>query len=95
MTHAATGRRCGSGNEGGDGLFAVLGDPIGGFFFCRAADFTNHNKGFRVGIVVEHFHHVEVGCAIDRISADADAGGLSVSAAGKLPDRLIGEGAGA
>ena len=45
----------------------------------------------RVRVVVEHLDDVEVRGAVDRIAADADAGGLADAAAGELPDRLVGE----
>jgi hypothetical protein len=37
VAHAASGRRGGSGDEAGDGLFAVFTDPLGGFFFGGSA----------------------------------------------------------
>jgi hypothetical protein len=43
----------------------------------------------RFRIVVEQFDDVEVRRAVDRIAADADAGGLADAAAGQLPDGLV------
>ncbi len=45
--------------------------------------------GFRV--VVEKFDHVQMRRAVDRIAADADAGGLADAARSELPDRLVGQ----
>ncbi len=95
VTHAASGRRGGSGDEAGDGLFAIFSDPLGSFFFSRSADFTDHDEGFGVRVVVEHFHDIEVRGAIDGVAADANAGGLAMAAAGELPHGFVGEGAGA
>ena len=93
VAHAASGRRGGSGDEAGDGLFAVFTDPLGGFFFGGSADFTDHDEGFGVRVVVEHFHDIEVRGAIDGVAADADAGGLAMAAAGELPHGFVGESA--
>src|SRR6185436_19454737 len=73
VSHAASGRRGGSGDETRDWLAAVLLDPLGGFFFRSAADFADHDDAVRLGIVVEHFDHVEMRRAVHGITADADA----------------------
>ncbi len=43
VAHAASGRRGGAGDESGDGFFAMLFDPLGGFFLGAAADFADHD----------------------------------------------------
>jgi hypothetical protein len=43
VTHAASGRGGGAGDEPGDRLLAILGDPLGGLFFRAAADFADHD----------------------------------------------------
>ena len=48
VPHAATGRRCGTGNESGDGLFAVLFGPEAGFDLGKLLDpsYEPHRSGF-------------------------------------------------
>jgi hypothetical protein len=67
----------------------------GGLFLGGAADLADHDDrlGFRVG--EEHFQHVDMFGALDRVAADADGGGLAEAEVGGLLDGLIGEGAGA
>ncbi len=95
VPHAAAGRRGGSGDEAGDRLLAILLRPARGLHLRRAADLANHDDRFGLGVVVEHFEHIEVGGAVDRVAADADAGALAVAHLGELKNRLIGERAGA
>ena len=71
------------------GFLQFCFDPLGGFFFRAAADFADHDDAGRFGVGVEQFDHVEMRRAVDRIAADADAGGLADAARGQLPDRLI------
>ncbi len=85
------GRRGGARNEAGDGLPAVAPDPGGGFFFSRAADFADHDDAVRVRVGVEELDDVQVRGAVDRVAADADAGGLADAAAGELPDGFVGQ----
>ena len=47
----------------------------GGLLLGVAADFADHDDAVRLGVVVEHLDHVEVRGAVDRVAADADAGG--------------------
>ena len=49
----------------------------------------------RVRVGVEQLDDVQVRGAVDRVAADADAGGLADAAAGELPDGLVGQGAAA
>ena len=73
------------------GFLQLLPDPLGGFFLGAAADFADHDDAVRVRIVVEQLDDIEVRRAVDRVAADADAGGLADAAAGQLPDRLVGQ----
>ena len=73
----------------------MLGGPCGGLFLGGAADLADHDDPLGLGVLVEHLEDIEVGGAVDRIAADADAAALSVAARGELPDGLVGEGAGA
>ena len=57
------------------GFLQFCFDPLGGFFFRAAADFADHDDAVRFRVVVEQFDDVEVRRAVDRVAADADAGG--------------------
>ena len=95
VTHAASGRCRGTSDEGGDGLLTILLRPSRCFFLSGTTDLTDHDDGFGLRVVVEHFEHVEVRGAVDGIATDTDAGALTVAAGGELPDGLVGQGAGA
>ena len=96
VAHAAA-LRCGaSGDEASHRFFApllcLLDQPGGCIFFCRAADFTNHDNriGFRIGFKKRQcFHEV---CSYNRISPDSDTGGLAETPGRELPDSFIGQG---
>ena len=45
----------------------------------------------RLRVVVEQLDHVEMRGAVDRIAADADAGGLADAARGQLPHGFVGQ----
>ena len=53
VTHAASRRRGRARDETGNRLFAILLDPLGGFFFRATANFTNHYNAGRFRVVVE------------------------------------------
>src|SRR6267154_4860305 len=91
MAHPSTWRSCRSRDETGHRLLAVVLNPISGFFFGGAPNLPNHNDAacFRVGI--EHFYHVQVRGAVDGIATDSNASRLADTAAGELPNRLVGE----
>ena len=91
VAHAASGRRGRAGDESGDRFLAILLDPLGGFLLRAAADFADHDDAVRFRVVVEQFDHVQMRSAVDRIAADADAGGLADAARGQLPDRFVGQ----
>ena len=91
VAHAASRRRGCPGDESGHRLLAVLLDPLGRFLLGGAADFADHDDAVSFGVVVEHLDDIEVRSAVDRVAANAHAGGLADAAAGQLPDRLIGQ----
>ena len=73
MAHSPSRRRRGAGDKSGDGFFAIVLNPFRRFFFRRTANFSDHDDTVGVWIFVEEFDYVEVGAAIDRITADANA----------------------
>ena len=79
----------------GDGFLAVRFDPSRGFDFGVTADFADHDDAVGLGIVVEHLDHIEVRRAVDRIAANADAGGLADVLRRELKHRFVGQRAGA
>src|SRR5687767_3924396 len=91
MTHAATGRRRGACDKRGDRLPAIGFDPFSCLFLSRAADLANHDDAVRIRIVIEHSDHIEMRRPVDWIAANANASGLTNTALGKLPDRLVGQ----
>ena len=87
------------------GAVAPAMNPAMGFLQCSfaqraastsavAADLADQDDRLGFRIFVEHLEHVEMGGAVDRIPADADAGALAVAELGELPDGLVGQGAG-
>lgn len=93
VSHSAAWRSGGAGDESGNRFLAMFTDPISGFLFSGTADFTDHDDAVCIGIVIEHFDHVEVRGAMDGIAADADACGLAHVAASELPDGFVGQSA--
>ena len=93
VSHPASFWCGGACDESSDGFGAVIFGPLGGFDFSGSSDFSDHDDGFRFGVVLEHFQCVEVGGSIDRVSSDADAGALAEPQLGGLPDGFVGEGA--
>ena len=66
---------------------------IGGFLFGRPADLPDHQHPFGGRVGLEQFQCVDEAGAVDRISPDAQSGGLTQPQVGELIDRLIGQGA--
>jgi len=95
MSHAAARRSGGSRNEPGDGFRAVLLDPLGGFLLRASPNLTDHDDSVCVRILHEQLDGIQMRSAIDRVSSDANTRALPNAAAGQLPDRLIGQRAGA
>src|SRR5882724_2184253 len=95
MAHALARRRRDAGDEADDGLLHVRLHPARGILLVRAADLAHHDHRFGLRVVVEHLQNVDVLDAVDRIAADADAGGLAEAELGELADGFISERAGA
>src|SRR4051812_23402626 len=89
MAHATPGRGGGTGDEAGDGLFAVILRPARRFGLGIAADLADHDDGLRFRIFIKHLEHVEVVRAIYRVAANAHAGALAVTTRRELPDGFV------
>ena len=70
MPHAFSRRSGHAGDERSNGLFHMLTDPLGTFFFIRTADLTTHDNRIGVRVIVEQLHHIQVLQAVDRVSAN-------------------------
>ena len=95
VAHAATGGSGGSGDEAGDGFFAIFFDPACGLDLGVATDFADHDDTVSVRIFGEKLDDIEVRRAVDWIAADADRSALANTFGGELKDGFVGEGAGA
>ena len=95
MAHTAAWRRSASGDKARHWLFtALLGfvdQELRGFFFCAAADFTDHDD--RLGGIVgqEQFKAINEVGAIDRVAANADRRGLAKAFGCCLEHGFIGQ----
>src|ERR1043166_985314 len=76
MTHAAPRGSSRSGDETGDGFFAIRFNPLGGFLLGGSADLADHDDAMRVRIRVEELDDIQMRGAVDGIPSDADASGL-------------------
>src|SRR5512133_1664846 len=95
VTHALAGRGGDAGDVGCYRFGHVLFYEVSPFFLGGAADLADHDDCVGVGVGLEQAQDVQVVGAVDRVAADADAGGLAQAEAGQLPDRFVGQGAGA
>src|SRR6201994_2766933 len=96
MAHAAARRRGDAGDEADHRLLGlVVLDEVRRVFFRRAADLADHDDGLGFRIAQEHLQHLDMLGALDRIAADADAGGLAEADRRRLRHRFIGQRAGA
>lgn len=93
VAHALARRSGASGNEADDGFCHVLFDEGRTDFFVGSANFSDHDYGFRFGVFFKHAEGVDESGADDRVSADADAGGLSEVVLGEFPGDFVCEGA--
>jgi hypothetical protein len=59
-------------------------------FFGCPADLADHDDRLGVRVFLEESQYVQVVGAVDRVSADTDAGGLTESRH-ELPDRFVGQ----
>ena len=95
MAHAAARRGGAAGDEAGGGFPAaalfLIGKKPGGVFFGGAADFADHDDRMRFGVGEEHFQHVDMLGALDRVAADAHGRGLPKAHIRGLFHRLIGQ----
>jgi hypothetical protein len=74
---ALAGRGSHTSDEANDGLLHVGLAPHGGFGFVWTTDFTNHDDGIGVWIVVESLHHFDVLQTVDGVTTDTDGAGLT------------------
>ena len=95
MPHPFAGRGGDTGDVGGDRFGHVFLDEASALFFRAATDLADHDDGVGAGVFFEQSQDVQVVGAVDRVAADADAGGLTHAEAGQLPDGFVGQGAGA
>src|SRR5690606_31783746 len=88
-------RRGAPGDEAGDGLLPPLlrlvGQELRRVLLGRAADLADHDDRLRLVVAQEELERVDELGALDRVAADADAGGLAEPRRGRLPDRLVGQ----
>src|SRR5450631_413480 len=91
MAHALARRRGDAGDVGDHGLGYVLANIGRGCLFIAAADLTDKDDPFSVGIALEKFEHLNEAHAAHRIAADAHTGTLSEPDLRRLEYRLIGE----
>src|SRR5262249_4862437 len=95
MAHALAGRSGLSGDKRCHRLSDVLFDKFRRLLFRAAADLTHHQDRLRSRIILEELQGIDERGAYDWITPEADAGRLSESKIGELPNRLIGQGAAA
>ena len=89
MTHAfasGCGDTC---NETYDWLFHIGFAPACGFCFVWATDFTDHDDGVGIRVVVEHAHDVDVLQAVDGVATNTDSARLAQANFSQLRDCLI------
>ena len=95
VAHTAARRGGAAGDEARGGLPAALlalgGEELGGLFFGRSANLTDHDDRLGFRIVEEHVEHVDMLGPFDRVAADADGGRLAEAEIRGLLDRFIGE----
>ena len=73
------------------GLVMCVSDELRGLLLRRAADLTDQDDAFGVGIVLEQAQRVDESGADDRIAADADAGRLPEPELRQLVHRFVGQ----
>src|SRR5580692_445149 len=95
VTHSASRRRGLPGDEADHRLLHVGLHKFRGGFFGIAADFTNHNHGFGLGIAIEQVERIHEVGSDDRIAADADRSRLSDATLCQLMHGFISQRAGA
>ena len=91
VTHALSWRSRLAGDERGERFLDVLLGELGRFFFGRPADFADHQDRFGLRVVLEHLEEINLRCADDWVTADADASRLAEAEARQLPHRFVGQ----
>jgi hypothetical protein len=96
VTHASSRRSTGTGDETDDRLVAVaeLLEPLGGVLLGLATDLSDHDDALRLRVIGEALQAVDEVGAIERISSDADASGLSKTNISGLGNSLVSQGSG-
>src|SRR3990170_5999783 len=89
VAHTSAGRRGGPGDEGDHRLGHLRADVVGGLLLRYAADLADEDDGGRVRVLVEHAQRLHRRGADDRVSANADAGGLADAVRRQLRHRLV------
>ena len=69
-------------------------DVSSSFFFSRTADLTDHHDRFGLRVFLEQLQDVDEVGAWDRVTADADAGGLTETGVSGLLNSFVSQGAG-
>src|SRR5208282_3744681 len=72
VAHAASGRRCLSGDKSNDRLLHVRADELRCGLFRVAANLPDHYDGFRLRIAIKQVEGIDKICADNRIAPDAD-----------------------
>ena len=93
MSHALACRCSDASDKAHDGLFHVVFAPARSFCFVGAANFTDHDHGIGVWVVVESAHHVDVLQTVDGVTTNADSRRLAQTDFGKLRHSFISQGA--
>src|SRR5437899_8672628 len=91
VAHSPPGRSRGAGDKACHRLLAMLSNPVSRFLLRRAANFPDHDDAMGFRVRIEHLDDIEMGGAVDRISADADTSGLPDASAGELPHGFVGQ----
>ena len=95
VAHAASGRRCLSGDKSDDRLLHMRLDKLRGSLLRVATDFSDHDHGFGLRIAVKQIERVDKIRADDWIPANADRRRLPDAALRKLMHRLVSQRPGA
>ena len=84
-------RSCLSGDKADDGFVELGFDVVGGLFFRRASDLSDHDDGFRLIVILEQLEAVDEVGPIHGIATDAHARRLAKLYVTELVDRLVGQ----
>ncbi len=94
MAHALARRSSHTGDVGNNRLGHVCLDVGSRFFFSRTADLADHDDRFGLRVFLEQLQDVDEVRTRDRVTADADAGGLTETGVSGLLHSFVGQGAG-